>query len=142
MEKLELKHLAPYLPYGLKVKLIEFNRNYKVGSMYDLSIQLLHDRFKSGSNSEIFKPILRPISDLFNEDFEKDELGFSFLERLINKRKCDAEYDFIEALEDDKSSADEKMQFAPYSIIVKLLEKHFDVFGLIPTGLAIDINTI
>ena len=32
--------------------------------------------------------------------------------------------------------------YLPYNIVSKLFENHFDVFGLIEKGLAIDINTI
>ena len=31
---------------------------------------------------------------------------------------------------------------APYGFVLNLLEWHFDVFGLIEKGLAIDINTL
>jgi len=36
----------------------------------------------------------------------------------------------------------EKIQYAPFSFIQKLLEWHFDIFGLIDAKLAVDINCL
>ena len=114
--KLELKHLAPYLPYNVNVKVIHRNRNYKINSTKQLSNQLYSDYFLKSNT--IFKPILRPLCDLQNKEHEN--------------RKVDCEY-IIEADIDIDLS---------YYEWCYLLENHFDVFGLIKKGLAIDINTI
>lgn len=66
---------------------------------------------------EYAKPILRPLSDLTNKEsnllLDKDILAVTYDIKLIR-----------------------------YGDVLKLLEWHFDVFGLIEKGLAIDINTI
>lgn len=116
-EKLTDKHICPYLPYGLKVT----NGNETVEiTVRNIDMLLL---------SQDFKPILRPLSDLTKEEyfsvwkFEMDEesLVFHFL-------GLDYESRFL-----DKYSL---------SFWNDLLSKHFDIFDLIPKGLAIDINSL
>lgn len=65
MEKLELKHIAPYLPYGLKV---EFNRKIypKKRECQVLTINTLRLCEEAPSKFSI-KPLLRPLSDLYKE---------------------------------------------------------------------------
>jgi hypothetical protein len=87
MEKLELKHLAPYLPYGLNGiyngKRVDFNSD----NIYTFTLNA----------KPIFKPL--PFKDFTSRDYTYNEWIFFF-------------------------------------------KGHFDVFGLIEKGLAIDINTL
>lgn len=73
MDKIELKHLAPYLPYGLKV-MSEYGELSEIDSVnwshdghlrttLNLCIQHAPSRFR-GANLEHIKPILRPMLDL------------------------------------------------------------------------------
>lgn len=141
VQTLELKHLAPYLPYGLKITTFDANNGfYKLEmGLDDEDNDIFPIQFVKGNKDS--KPILRPLSDLTKE-IEVNEERFVPIERIINERDCDAEYDFIEALEDDINSMDEKILFAPYSVMDKFLEWHFDVFGLIEKGLAISYNDL
>lgn len=127
--KLELKHLAPYLPYKMRfvIDMYEFTegnckpeiRHFTMGN--DLSMCLNYG-----------KPILRPLSDLLKDvkvdndviNFQKhfNEYEFEWLITSNNKRKL------INSLD--------------YFIVSKMIEYHFDIFGLINEGLAIDINTL
>jgi hypothetical protein len=116
--KLELKHLAPYLPYDVNIKIINTNRNYKVNTIKKLSNQLFSDYFLKSAT--IFKPILRPLSDLINSNV-KDEHG----------EPIDYEYKSLSLI-----------QLNAYYKIELLFKNHFDVFGLIEKGLAIDVNTL
>jgi hypothetical protein len=86
-----------------------------------------------------YLPILRPLSDLHKYNQIGDN---SFRDELLLKSELqnDFERDFITDYI-DKLHFD-KILYAPYSIIEKLLEHHFDIFGLIESGLAIDINTL
>jgi len=112
--KLELKHLAPYLPYGLK----GVNRN---GTIF-----LLHTNTSSGGKlekreistflSEEFKPILHPLSDL-------EEFSPAIYNYLV--KNCE---NYVV-----------RLQQIDYNV---LIENHFDVFKLIENGLAIDINSL
>lgn len=128
MKKLELKHLAPYLPYEVWGYFPKEKYQFKIkGIGYsqivdnELIITDTYDEFRF----EDVKPILRPLSDLKKREFA-----------LYIPSKCDFDLDFdtedltgfnfIELLDE--------MNF--------LFEHHFDVFGLIEKGLAIDINTL
>ena len=130
--KIELKHLAPYLPYGLKGK--EFAESEK---MYELTIIQTNAKYKfiwnlvdnHLANSRIdCKPILRPLSDL-NTFKPKSLLG-----------RTTFEWSYYETKEHLITSI--KTQKVNHNIWQFLLEHHFDVFGLIEKGLAIDINKI
>lgn len=68
--QLELKHLAPYLPYGLKGKMVEGDSIYDVISI-DIygNLDILSENKFDNDNIGIegLKPILRPLSDLTRE---------------------------------------------------------------------------
>lgn len=147
--KLELKHLAPYLPYGLKLNYKHFPGDEKARRIATLTgltkedgIETTYDEAEYNGHSYTkgdlinwgdrnnvhdleVKPILRPLTDLTNDivsEYFSDMLEDS-LEIMLNHfsiRPLSCKY--------------EEVQF--------LLEKHFDVFGLIDKGLAIDINTL
>ena len=61
--KLELKHLAPYLPYGLKMKLLNFPFD---GHIRILELDCGHD-FHFYLQNNYVRPFLRPLSDLTKE---------------------------------------------------------------------------
>ncbi|MGG5486275.1 hypothetical protein [Gaetbulibacter sp. PBL-D1] len=151
MNKLELKHIAPYLPYGLKINtkygidVPEDGHNYtvigvclkrSVFSYNNLMFEVLEKPNKEISHYyNDFKPILRPLSDL--------ELD---LWNIIND--VDKEF-YIEYSSDDgniylRDVCD--LNFFELSrtlnVLNQLFKNHFDVFGLIEKGLAIDKNTL
>lgn len=135
MEKLELKHIAPYLPYGLKA--------ISVNTKEVRTVTLLHFTYDAntvGHNHLIYHgllidkhiPILRPLSNLKEEhlidfypftssDLELIDIN-EWIEELIHMIK-----------------GNDKFQLMQFNL---LFEWHFDVFGLIDKGLAIDINTL
>jgi len=109
MEKLELKHLAPYLPYRLWFKT-------PVASPFLMTIENI------GRIKESAKPLLRPLSDLTKE-FDR-LCGLSFA-------KWSA-YNSVQTLEQEILNG--RVTHSTWQVA---LELHFDVFGLIPKGLAI-----
>lgn len=123
--KLELKHLAPYLPYGLKVT----NGNEVVEIVVEnLRMALL--------NSDEFKLILHPLSSLTKE-IEHD--GERFVP--IETKPLSLYYRNGSFYVGDDYGAHEvsaKHGDLPYCIFEKLIEWHFDVFGLIDAGIAIE----
>lgn len=121
--KLELKHLSAYLPYGVKIK---FDTTKRV-KFHTMSISNINDVLIYTKN---YKPILRPLSDLTKEITVNGEtfVPLQYLSININWY----------GLEQWKS--DHKlMNVEEYN---NLLSWHFDVFGLIEQGLAININTL
>jgi hypothetical protein len=109
MKKLELKHLAPYLPYRLKSL---FPDEEDISKEYEMELDM--------DNVEYFltdaKPILRPLTPLQN-----------FVVLTTEECLCVS------------SGLAHNIPQWKFEVLV---ENHFDVFGLIPAGLAIDINTI
>ena len=115
--KLEIKHIAPYLPYNL-------NNTVSIA-----------DWFK-GYNC---KPILRPISDLsllVIEEFEKydGKRNGKANEEIINL--------FCEENGVDEILENIELKSLPYECIEYMFRNHYDVFGLIEQGLAVSIHDV
>ena len=110
--KLELKHILPYLPHGLMVKV-------GITAMAELTIDTT-DEFKIGAryvlDNPAYKLILTPLSDLKVSGNRYGEYNWEY--------PLEFKYD----IENGQASYDD---------MVKLFEDHIDVFGLIEKGLAI-----
>jgi hypothetical protein len=131
--KLELKHLAPYLPYGLKVLANQRQRTLH-GISQDVAY-LYYNGLKPYFFKE-FKPILRPLSEFTYDDI------MQIREHLGIGQWCDYYDTYFDAWFDDACSIHKFVLQCPYDIMQFFLECKFDVFNLIPQGLAIDINTL
>ena len=96
METLTIKELAPYLPYGLKIKNIHPNIN---GFINRLDCILLHRMFnwetENTLNIKWNKPILHPLSDLTKPITHNGET-FVPMEKLCNdfcnRTPCNPEF--------------------------------------------------
>ncbi|KKN55723.1 hypothetical protein LCGC14_0579320 [marine sediment metagenome] len=142
MDKLELKHVAPYLPYGLIAINIDNDVKYEVSVYQTASLQgkLPVDMlFGSVLQPTDFKPILRPLLDLTKEIEHNGEKFVPYNTEMLSNfmlsvkgMDCLCEYNF------DISNYTNMR----YYIIQMLIKWHFDVFGLIEKGLAIDMNTL
>jgi len=152
--KLELKHLASYLPYGLKVYVYGqtiFDNHICELKWLDASNQAFFDGDWNNisENSEYFKPILRPLSDLTKEIEVNGEkfVPIEFFEISDDENK-NKEYDYgniklIRSLESlSKNAFVNDISYLPYGVVEKLYEWHFDIYGLIENNLAIDKKTI
>ena len=126
MEKLELKHLAPYLPYGLKI-LYQGDVCELEGLSIDLSISVLTDEGDEYSTIKYIKPILKPLSDLTKEI---EHNGEKFVPTKVL------------SVWDLEGITINDIKHIPVNLYELLLEWHFDVFGLIEKGLAINKNEI
>lgn len=156
---LEIKHLSPYLPYKLKIL-------NGWGDIKTLTYTYLDDE----NNGFVVgvKPILNPLSDLTKE-IEVNGEKFIPIEKLldINSGHKWATSDYLitdnsvneywTGLKDgDTFGYNSEFQFFyildknyifkkitnQLDLFQKLFEWHFDIFGLIDAGLAIDINTV
>lgn len=148
MEQLKLEHLAPYLPYGLKFWDLNDNRTF-ISELYQLTFNkstrnwLIEDSEGILEELSLFKPVLRPLSDL-TEEIEHNGEKFVPIEKLKSDLMsfwCDSFDDFLEYLHDGNYESESLLQ-GSYRIVRKLQEWHFDTDGLIEKGLAIDINTL
>jgi hypothetical protein len=131
--KLELKHLAGYLPYGLKIKTTFGWDTMQTLNDYCVNIDFEDVHYYDSLETTDFKPILLPLSDLTKEI---DVNGKKFVPLYYNAFREDK--DFIIEFQNGFLHHNA----IKYGIINKLLEWHFDIYGLIDAGLAIDINTL
>lgn len=126
--KLELKHLAGYLPYELECTTIHsrYKDNYKL-----IGLDFSGCTFK---DFELFyfriKPILRPLSDLTKEI---EVNGEKFVPNIKLQWLFEDYFDYSKFILEGRLS---------FIKMEKLLEWHFDIYGLIEKGLAIDINIL
>ena len=148
--KLELKHLAPYLPYELKVETLDYKNDY-VNQRYDLLIgfhqwdkneQYWSCLLQHGSKPDIsrVKPILRPLWDLdslIEAEFKK------FADTFAVKNKSEIIDLFCyENIKTEECLADLDLRKLPYECIEYMFKNHYDVFDLIPAGLAVPIHDV
>ena len=127
--KLELKHIAPYLPYNLSVFIEDFGIESLKGVAFG-EVITEHDN----AAFESTKPILRPLSDLIKE-IEVNGDRFVPLERMFKGRLPYLSQEEI----------DDMIKWPlikPYATVSQFHEMHFDTFGLIDAGLALDINQL
>ena len=136
--KLELKHLAPYLPHrincygrGEVVEETQYSANpiSKLLTITGLNpswvtVEGIRLTMDEGILIEDCIPILRPLSDLTKRDWDK----------IFTTDDID---DILTIFQSDKS-----MDCVEYYLVNILLSYHFDIFGLVEEGLALDINTI
>ena len=140
MKKLELRHLAGYLPYGLRLRTIikpAFrNRDniveFTTWNLNDISLPLT----KRYSMKEC-KPILRPLSDLTKE-IEHNGRNFIPIREIYRLQEWDWDESDDETILEIYSDED----LIPFSHAQKLFEWHFDVYSLIDHNLAIPITKI
>lgn len=125
--KLEIKHIAPYLPYRLKMTKEDWG---KTGILVPWIMTL-----EKGLQIELdyaittqAKPILRPLSDIM--------IHMAYIMPLINAHSKNLEIE-VEQISDMFPAI-----MSNYNIASKLFEFHYDVFGLIEKGLAINLNDI
>lgn len=144
--ELEIKHIAYYLPYGLEgyamgehVEGTEYDENpipklFTVHALFsDNQLSVICDGKKEMIALSDFFPHLRPLSDLQNKELD---LWIEFGTKID---ELNTDY-LIEALVNGTFYAkDLCFAFRVYEV---LHEMKFDIHWLIPSKLAIDINTL
>lgn len=160
--ELQLKHLAVYLPYGLKVSIMgelkePDSHEPIVFELVGLDTNYVeyHEIGRSVTEQAVFSDcflILRPLSDLTKE-IEVNGKKFVPIERLAKLAYGNFVYNEIKFNENEAwisvtdsqnrygYSVSKDVNLLKYDVAIKLLEWHFDIHGLIEKGLAIDINT-
>jgi len=133
--KLTIKHLAGYLPYGLKIK---------VGSSLCTMTIDEYSFDKKGINSILeydLKPILRPLSDLTKEIEVNGKMFVPY--DLFTETFGSNDDTLFENMNDEKNELHYSVcKDLPYYAFEWLCSLHFDIYGLIEANLAIDINTL
>jgi len=132
VEKLTEKELLPYVPYEVLVTKEDWDNYLKVVVVKSIPYNIYE--ISPGIVLALqAKLILRPMSDLEKKiEHNGKSLIFSnfFLSKteLVTIKKC---LNFKLNL----------LDYISVSVFNRLCEYHFDVFGLIPRGLALDYNT-
>ena len=123
MDKLTLEHISTYLPYGLKM--IFESTGGRIITLMGINNQGKYGVTITGGEGAMFlnicgfKPLLHPLSIQFLTEVLGDSNDVE--ETLLAiENNCIAEI--------------------PHSVFTKLVKNHGDVFGLIPSGLAIEIK--
>ena len=138
--KLETKHLSAYLPYNLKCEILNSGHEKEVGEMiavYDDSSACFGNIVESEKGFKYIKPILRDMSTFesyFSKIFETD----NDVKEYLNEGFITIDNTFVN-IEDMLTY---KAECMPYGVVQLALKHHFDIFGLIEKGLAIDIKTL
>jgi hypothetical protein len=109
-EKLELAHLAAYLPYGLQIQ----DKYDGILVRYDLTMTNIYDVLHSQN-----KPCLIPLKEDCIAEYDLDETCCNSRLRLISMIITGS---------------------ANYKQFVYMTSRHFDVFGLIEKGLALPLT--
>lgn len=121
--ELLFKDLSARLPYNVIVRIHDINVTDYDNYLYEDTLA------KFRSNDIIIKPYLRPISSMtMEEDRKRINLG------IWKSNQYDGQ--IIGILQDVAYANPLNFQ----SALIWLLQNHFDIFGLIPKGLAIAVN--
>jgi len=152
--KLELKHLVHYLPYELSL----IHKDFRGLDKGITTMRGLHNSFEGIAegdspididddqypfNLDFWKPILRPLSDLTKE-IEHNGERFT-PSKVLTKENIGGDMSFpVNGIANYKVENEYERVTVETTIRVLdlLYEWHFDVFGLIEKGLAIDINSL
>lgn len=138
MKEVEIKHLAPYLPHKLEtdkglLKSLE-------GDYCGCSRAMAHERYICAA----VKPLMYPLSDLkddmvkilkeeYNEDYYYNKFREEKNELVLNDKQGSAFYWTL-----TPQDIENRWHWNLVNILIK---RHYDVFGLIDKGLAIDKKT-
>lgn len=149
--KLELKHIAPYFPYGLKCQCMGLHVDEYAENPIPVVVEIvgisteyveIHEIGRTVTEqyylSDIF-PILLPLSDLTKE-IEVNGERFVPIDRLNKLIECELGCNTEILWLTDNSALGVTQEIIPYT--EKLFEWHFDLYNLIENGLAININTL
>lgn len=129
--KLEIKHLAPYLPYELKGFCTDDLQGVEIMNglqkISDSCIEVISD--KEPMDLVYFKPILFPLSSLTKEitiNGEKIKI-IDKIEILTDKNHFEYILRFLDV---------DSYEILPYWVMELLFSYKIDVFGLVELGLA------
>ena len=130
---LELKHIAPYLPYELNLLYISKGESIK-GTLTSLSHYVWETHpTRLGIDTDdkehiwMFKPILRPLSTLNTKFCETHNIEFTH--RLWSDLNFNQD--------PKKEGCSDYFTFKDIQLLAKF---HFDLFGLIDAGLAVEMD--
>jgi len=167
IQTLEIKHLAPYLPYGLKVQykgivngkeLSEYDKRYKEATKDDMFVEFNEDKpseiiaLKVGMIKSI-EPCLKFTKYRIGGRGKQTHYGTEKFKLILHPLSglTNINSPLMNSINSDIPIQCEICDLAnsmigywqcSYDTIEVMAEHHIDFFNLIPAGLAIDINTL
>jgi len=137
MKKLELKHLLGYSKgkNGIKVKINEDG----LRNIWDTDEDMTHIQDKYYIKSIDFDLSVLQLVSIIDENYSLDEINLEWISLIL--RPLSDRLSDTYTLHQKKFGLRNTLDLKTIDYL-KLLEWHFDVFNLIPDGLAIDINTL
>ena len=126
--ELKVEHLVVYLPYKLKIQFVNNYYDsatggaYNKNEIYEMTLRLIAD-LKPFISEPRFKPILYPLSDLTKPKFPDGSKNSN-----PTWWKLKIQVGILDSLD--------------YNTVQELLEKHYDLFGLIEKNLAISVHEL
>lgn len=171
MDKLEVKDIAPYLPYNLQMQYEPTREKGVLESILHANNEYDELRFGISTMFQsdhywLFKPILRPMSDLTNEITHNGQTFVPIVELAkigTREEKCyitngNIGTCYVDAVNQKKGffiyhpqgyfiwqvgkNGDPLTVWNQKQLFEKLYELHFDVNDLIGRGLAINLNEV
>lgn len=131
-----LEYVAPYLPYGVKWKLLG---QTSLLTMSGLTYETLYIEEGAALNitpkkefNSYLRLILRPLPDLTKPCLEGDRVPINELYDMFGQKLMLDEFNRLVC----------PITCEPFIIVKQLYRWHFDIYGLIEKGYAIDINTL
>jgi hypothetical protein len=155
--KLELKHLSPYLPYGLKCR-----SDMPGNTIFEMRILSNNNAYEDDRSCRwgigTFKPLLTPLSELTNSQW----IDVIIAGDIVLEREQTYDMDFEWDKENDlliigipHDGGREHIKFSKHFMAFggslwinqlaafnKLYELHADVYGLIESGCALNKNSL
>ena len=144
---MELKHIAPYLPYGLKCKYADSPTIWEIDIFahkinHDDDKLPIYHLIRQDEGVTTCKPILRPLSDL-TKPIEHNGERFVPLEIIVAIALKEMDIKESDAVILSRMIMyNDNIHKIPFWCIQKLIEWKFDIFNLIEKGEAIDVNTL
>lgn len=127
-KELLLRYISMALPYGVVIKITSDGGMLEVSHNMRLDAELLADLLHTEDD---FKPYLRPMSSMTDEEDKKRiQLGIWRSSQTNGYEVTRISPDIPECY--NSQAFQNALDF--------LLREHFDIFGLIPKGLAIEIT--
>lgn len=131
-KKLLLKDLCARLPYGLKVKIKHYDDAWELLAIYinGTTYATRDVGYPIETYFEDCKPYLFPLSSMSDELWDKEFRGCGITEFTRDSFKYGCETLVFNNCNPKLSST--------VKFINQLIKNHFDIYGLIPKGLALD----
>jgi hypothetical protein len=134
--ELESKLIAPYFQYNVRIQGQTHGEIHELTGLTKGVVMINHDTRGWADISDV-KLVLHPLSEFGDSDDVRKVHEFLGLGNW-----CEMYDEYFRVWFDDLCNIDKLVLQAPQEIFNYFLANHYDVFSLIPNGLAIDINTL